>query len=117
MQPSGEATGNNVQSGLSDTAAGAIAYFTIIPAILFLVLEPYNRSSYVRFHSFQSIFLGVVAVACNIVLGLIPVVGWILAPLVCLGFFILWLMVVIKASKGVRFKLPVIGNFAEQQAK
>jgi uncharacterized membrane protein len=50
-------------------------------------------------------------------LGLIPVVGWILAPLVCLGFFVLWIVVVIKASKGIRFKLPVIGGFAEQQAK
>ena len=47
------------QGGLSETAAGAIAYITIIPAIIFLVMEPYNRSSFIRFHSWQSIFLGV----------------------------------------------------------
>lgn len=117
MQPSSEATGNNAQSGLSDTAAGAIAYITILPAILFMVLEPYNRNSYVRFHAWQSIFFCIFAVACHIVLGLIPVVGWILSPIVALGFFIFWLMLVIKASKGIRYKAPFIGNFAEQQAK
>jgi len=45
------------QSGLSDNAAGALAYVTIIPAIIFLIVEPFNKNSYVRFHSWQSIFL------------------------------------------------------------
>jgi len=30
------------QSGLSDNAAGGLAYITVIPAIIFLILEPYN---------------------------------------------------------------------------
>ncbi len=46
-------------SGLSDNAAGAIAYITIIPAIIFLIVEPYNKNSFVRFHAWQSIFLGI----------------------------------------------------------
>src|SRR6185437_2632978 len=41
--------------GLSDTAAGALAYITIIPAIIFLVVAPYNTKPFVRFHAFQSI--------------------------------------------------------------
>ena len=103
--------------GLSETAAGAIAYITIIPAIIFLAMEPYNRSSFVRFHSWQSIFLGIAAVAIDIILTFIPIVGWILLPIVGLGFLVLWIIVIIKASKGERFKVPFIGNFAEQQAK
>jgi zinc ribbon protein len=43
--------------GISDNIAGMLAYVTIVPAIIFLVMEPYNRSHFVRFHSFQSIFL------------------------------------------------------------
>ncbi|RSL15111.1 putative membrane protein [Edaphobacter aggregans] len=104
-------------SGLSDTAAGTIAYLTFIPAIIFLAMEPYNRSSYVRFHAWQSIFLGIAIIAINTILGLIPIVGWIAAPIVSLGFLILWIMVLIKASKGERYKVPFIGNFADQQAK
>jgi uncharacterized membrane protein len=44
-------------SGLSDNVAGGLAYITIIPAIVFLIVEPFKRSSYVRFHAWQSIFL------------------------------------------------------------
>jgi uncharacterized membrane protein len=105
------------QGGLSETAAGAIAYITIIPAIIFLAMEPYNRSSFVRFHSWQSIFLGVAAIAVHLILAIIPIIGWILMFPVGLGFLILWLVVIVKASKGERFKIPFIGNFAEQQAR
>jgi uncharacterized membrane protein len=105
------------QGGLSETAAGAIAYITIIPAIIFLVMEPYNRSSFVRFHSWQSIFLGVTAAVVHTVLAVIPIIGWLLLLPVSLAFLALWIFVIIKASKGERYKLPFIGNFAEQQAR
>ena len=105
------------KGGLSDTAAGTIAYVTIIPAIIFLAMEPYNRSSFVRFHSWQSIFLGVAAFAVHLILAVIPIVGWLLMVPVGLGFLVLWILVIFKASKGERYKLPFIGNFAEQQAR
>ncbi len=50
-------------SGLSDNAAGAIAYLTFIPAVCFLIMEPYNKNSYIRFHAWQSIMLFIVVVA------------------------------------------------------
>lgn len=104
------------QSGLSDNAAGALAYVTIIPAIVFLIVEPYNRNSYVRFHSWQSIFLGIAAFAVDTVLSFIPIIGWILIPFVMIGFLVVWIIAIMKALKGARFKLPIIGKFAEQQA-
>jgi uncharacterized membrane protein len=102
--------------GLSDTAAGAIAYITIIPAILFLVMEPYNKKPFVRFHAFQSLFFFLAWFLLNIICSIIPIVGWLLLPLVMLGMIITAVITIIKASKGEKFKLPVIGNFAEQQA-
>lgn len=111
-----------VQTGLSDNAASGLAYLTFIPAIVFLVVAPYNQSSSVRFHSWQSIFLGVgwcaVWVALVIV-GMIPFVNFIdvvLFPVIGIGFFILWLITMINAFNGKRFKIPVIGDFAEKQA-
>jgi uncharacterized membrane protein len=112
----GAAAAGSVQQGLSENAAGAIAYITIIPAIIFLVMEPYNRSSFIRFHSWQSIFLGVTAAVVHFILAVIPIVGWLLMLPVGLAFLILWILVMIKASKGERYKLPFIGAFAEQQA-
>jgi uncharacterized membrane protein len=104
------------QSGLSDNAAGALAYVTIIPAIIFLIVEPYNKNSYIRFHSWQSIFLGIAFVAIHIVLGIIPLIGWLVLLLLDLGFLVLWIVVILKALKGERFQLPVIGKYAAQQA-
>lgn len=104
------------QAGLSDNAAGALAYVTIIPAIVFLVAEPYNRNSFIRFHAWQSIFLSIAAFAVDIVLSFIPIVGWIILPIAMLGFLILWIIVLMKALKGERFSLPVIGKIAAQQA-
>jgi uncharacterized membrane protein len=107
---------SNAQSGLTDNAAGALAYVTFIPAIIFLIVEPFNKNSYVRFHSWQSIFLSIAAIAANVVLTVIPIVGWILIPFVGLGFLVIWVIVLIKALNGQRFKLPFIGNLAEKQA-
>ena len=45
------------RSGMADNVAGMMAYITIIPAIIFLVTEPYNKNRFVRFHSFQNLFL------------------------------------------------------------
>jgi uncharacterized membrane protein len=110
------------ESGLSDNAAGGLAYITIIPAIVFLIVAPYNKSPIVRFHSWQSIFLAIAWVAADVVLmilGHLPVIGLMnlfLWPLVALGFFILWIIVLIKAFNGQKFKIPVIGDLAEKQA-
>ena len=45
--------------GMTDNVVGMLCYITIIPAIIFLVMEPYNKSRFVRFHAFQMIFFSV----------------------------------------------------------
>ena len=108
--------------GLTDNVAGMLAYITIIPSIVFLVMEPYNRNRFVRFHSFQNIFFCVACIALGIVLsiiGMIPMVGLItlvIWPLIGLGFLVLWVILVLKAYQGQMFKLPIIGDMAEKQA-
>jgi uncharacterized membrane protein len=85
-------------------------------------MEPYNRSPNVRFHSWQCIFLSIAWFAVDVVLfivGKIPFIGWLtwmLFPLVFLGFFILWLVVLFNAFNGKRFSVPFIGDLAAKQA-
>jgi len=101
--------------GLSDNAAGAIAYITIIPEIIFLVMAPYNTKPFVKFHAFQC--LGLAATGfCLGIIGVIPILGWIVLLLGMLTLFVCWILCVVKASQGGAFKLPVIGNFAAQQS-
>ncbi len=109
-------------AGLADNVAGALAYVTIIPAIIFLVLEPFNKKRFIRFHAFQCIFYSVTWMVIDIVLaiiGRIPFLGWatlFLWPLITLALLVILLILALKAYQGQMFKLPVIGDIAEQQA-
>jgi uncharacterized membrane protein len=111
-----------VATGLTDNMAGALAYFTFVPAIVFLVLEPYNKNRFIRFHSFQCLFVTAALIAISVALGilsLIPFLGLVTIPLhflLMLAAFVLWLILTVKAYQGQKFKLPVIGDMAEQQA-
>lgn len=105
-------------TGLDANIAGALSYL-FVPAIVFLAIE--KDSQFVRFHAFQGLFLGLASIASVIainILWLLPVLGWFalaLYPLSALLFFVAWLISTIKAFQGERFKLPVLGDLAEQQ--
>jgi uncharacterized membrane protein len=109
-------------SGLADNVAGMLAYITIIPAIIFLVMEPYNRKPFIRFHAWQCLFFAGAWFAISIglmILGFIPVLGLLTLPLhllVLLGMLAVWVLLLIKANAGQMFKLPLIGDLAAKQA-
>jgi uncharacterized membrane protein len=108
--------------GMSDNVAGMLAYVTIIPAIIFLVMEPYNKNRFIRFHAFQSIFFAIAWTALWIALSIvfhIPFLGWMMvfmSPLLWLAGFIVWIVLLLKANQRQMWKLPVIGDMAEKQA-
>jgi uncharacterized membrane protein len=115
-------------AGMTSNVAGALAYLVgLITGILFLILEPYKRDRFVRFHAFQSIFLNVVLIIFGIVWNNIVIMGvmslgflWtifgLIGMLVYLGFFLLWLFLMYKAYNNESFKIPVIGDLAAKQA-
>jgi uncharacterized membrane protein len=111
-----------ISSGLSDNVAGMLAYFTIIPAIVFLLIDPYSKRRFVRFHAFQCIFFALACIVASVGIRIIahmPVVRWttlLLWPLLSLVEIVVWIICVMKAYQGKMFKLPVIGDLAEQQA-
>jgi uncharacterized membrane protein len=113
-------------SGIASNVAAALSYITIV-GIIFLVIDPYKNDKFVRFHSFQSVFLAVgciglwiLEVIVNIVarmisFGLLGLVG-VLELIVGLGIMVLWLVLVFQAYSNKQFKLPVIGDLAAKQA-
>lgn len=113
-----------VKVPLSDNGISAIAYITFVPAIVFLFLEPYCKSSYVRFHAWQSIFLNIVAFVISLVLGIVAAMTLFLAPILFVAFnriiwlawILVWVLCAVNALNGKRFKLPIIGALAERQA-
>ena len=77
-----------------------------------------------RFHAWQSIFLNVAAIVIGFALSFLTEFGamfgmfffYLLIRLVWQAWFVVWLICVLKALNGQRFKLPVIGDLAEKQA-
>lgn len=101
-------------SGMDANVASGLAYaLTIITGVIFLIID---RRPEVRFHAMQALLFGiawaVVAILrspldffpFNLVLGL----AW----FACL---ILWVVLMIQGFQGRHFKLPYIGDLAEQQ--
>jgi uncharacterized membrane protein len=101
-------------TGLQKNLAGALAYLWII-AIVFLLLEPYNRDKFVRFHAFQALFHGLAWIGGNIVLSLIPFIGWTLLPFWSLLMFVLAVIAAVKAYQNEEWEIPVVGPFARKQ--
>jgi len=102
-------------SGLSDSAAGAIAYITIIPAIIFLLIDPYKSKPFVKFHCIQELGLTLVGFLLHFLL-IVPLLGLIIWVVGWVALVVVWLLCVLKASQGGAFKLPLIGNFAAEQS-
>lgn len=109
---------NNMGSslGMEENAAAAVSYLLgFISGILVFIVE--KKSDFVKFHAMQStiVFLGLFIVF-NIV-GIIPFINLLLAPIMFIVSFLLWGFLLYKAYQGEKFKLPVIGDIAENQAK
>jgi uncharacterized membrane protein len=98
----------------NENLMGAAAYLLgFVTGIIFLVIEKENK--FVRFHAMQSTIVSVAIFVANIVLGFIPILGWIVGIFLSLGSFILWIVCMWKAFQGEMFKLPYAGELAEKQ--
>ena len=101
--------------GLDSNVAAALAYaMGWVTGIAFLFAERQNR--FVRFHALQStITFGALSLLWMISLE-IPIMKWLLAILVIPPLsIVLWLVLMFKAYKGEQFKLPFVGDMAEQR--
>jgi len=116
-------------STMSSNVAGLLCYVLgFITGIVFLVIEPYNKDRFVRFHAFQSIFLSVAWIVFRIVWGSV-FMGMFFTPLstlwglfslvstlVFLLFLALWIFLMYKAYNNQKYELPFIGPLAAKQA-
>lgn len=112
-------------SGMTSNVAGALTYLLgWITAVIFLVIEPYNKDKFVRFHAFQSLFLNIALIPIWIVVmiffGILGHFLWFVIPLLwgvlVLAWIGLWFFLMYQAYSNKQFKLPVIGDLAAKQA-
>ena len=106
-------------TNLDENVASLLCYLLIwITGIIFLLIENENKT--VKFHAMQSILtflpLSILSFFISAISWYIPffyVLNW----LIWLLMFILWIVLMIKAFQGEKFKVPIVGDIAEKQVK
>ena len=112
-------------TGMQANVAGLLSYVLgWISGIVFFLIEKENK--FVRFHAMQSIIvfgaLTVLQIAIGILIGLFTAIHiyfltpilTLLYPLLGLAGLILWIILMVKAYQGEKFKLPIAGDIAEK---
>ena len=103
-------------TGLDENIAALLSYvFGWLSGLIFFLIEKDSRL--VRFHAMQSTatFLGVLVL--NLIVLSLPLIGFALSVVFVVGVIALWAFLIIKAFRGERYKLPYVGDFAEQLLK
>ena len=100
-------------TGLNENVAGLLCYVLgWISGLVFLLIERENK--FVRFHALQSIVVFGALTVILIIVGWIPFLGQVLAAIVYIIMVVMWIILMIKAYQGTRFKAPWAGNLAEK---
>ena len=119
--PAPQPAPKDLRAALPDNVAGMLAYL-LVPAVMFLLLEPYRRNRFVRFHSFQALFCAAATMLSAVALmslgmsATLALLVLLLGAILFFGVVILAAVLFIKAFQGEMFKLPLIGEMAERRA-
>jgi len=98
-------------TGLDENVAGLLCYVLgWITGLIFVLIEQENK--FVRYHAFQSILVFGILTVVMAIFSLVPVLNWIIGLLA----LALWIVLMVKAYQGTRYKLPWAGNLAEKWA-
>ena len=101
--------------GLDENVEGLLCYLLgWMSGLLFLLIE---KNTFVRFHAVQSLIIFLLLFAISMVTSLIPYIGVPISMLMAPLALVLWIVLMYKAFKGEMFKLPIIGDVAEQQMR
>lgn len=98
-----------------NTAAALSYVLGILSGVVFWAVR--KDDEFVRFHAIQSIGLCSIWLIGWILLMIIPFLGWVLLPFWALLMFVFWLVSIVKAYQGEKFKLPMIGDFIQKLGK
>ena len=101
--------------GMQPNLAALLSYLLgFVSGIVFFIVEKENK--FVRFHAMQSIITFGFLFVLGVILPFIPILGWMLIPLLWIVNIVIWIILMIKAYQGEEFKLPVAGEIAKQNA-
>jgi len=102
-------------SGIKPNVAALLAYLLgFITGLVFLLIEKNNK--FVRFHAMQSIIVFGAIFVLQWVVSLVPLFGILVSGLLSLLAVVLWVVLMVKAYQGEKYKLPWVGDIAEKNS-
>ena len=105
----------STDSGIKPNIAALLAYLLgFITGLVFILIEKNNK--FVRFHAMQSIVTFGGLFVLQWIIALVPILGAVVSGLVSLLAVGLWVVLMVKAYQGEKFKLPWIGEIAEKNS-
>ena len=100
--------------GVTENLEGLFCYVLgWVTGLIFLLIE--QKNAFVRFHALQSLVTFLALFILSVVIGFIPVLGILVGLVLWPLGVVLWIVLMVKAYKGERYKLPVVGDFVEKQ--
>ncbi len=115
LQPADNSS-QKTSMGIDENVASLLCYLgTWVTGLIFFLIEKDNKV--VRFHAAQSIVTFGALFVVGLVIGWIPIIGWLINLLIWPVSVVLWIIFMVKAYKGEMFKLPVVSKYAEQLAQ
>ncbi|MDR9455914.1 MAG: hypothetical protein RI572_00770 [Salegentibacter sp.] len=107
-------TNTNEAKGTFDPKTIAIiAYLTIIGLVVAFVLNNDKKDKFATFHIKQSLGLVIISLGLFII-GMIPILGWILSFLGSIFLLYLWIMGLINAINNKTKPVPFLGDHFEK---
>ncbi len=89
------------------------ALLSYIGILVLIPLLTAKEDEFVQFHAKQGLVLFVAAIAVSVV-GMVPILGWLVALFGGLACLVLAVMGVINVLNGERKQLPLIGQYANK---
>ena len=100
-------------TGMEENVAGLLCYLIgWLTGLIFFLIE--KESKFVKFHAMQSIVTFGALFIIIWIFAFIPIIGWAIAGILGILEIVLWIVLMVKAYQGVKFKLPVAGDLAEK---
>ena len=100
-------------TGIQENVAALLSYLVgWVTGLVFILLEQENK--YVRYHAMQSIIVFGAIFVVTTVVGWIPFLGWTISAMLGVLALILWIILMIKAYQGEKYKVPWAGDLAEK---
>jgi uncharacterized membrane protein len=97
-----------------DKTWGGLSYIPIVGLVVLFLQDKASRP-FIKKQAVQSVALAVVVFLATLLVGWIPLIGWLFSFVVWLGFAIYMLMNLIKALNGKDVNIPVITEFVRKQ--